>query len=177
MNFIYSPNFDYFWENNHNYKEVVNKYGQYKTTQVLENFSKSIFQNFIDWFGFLRGNKVYTDLIKFYFSMEYSFYYQGEPSNVNFNLGKLSYKAIFYKGSGNVTNIDDSFSGFKLKSGKISSYEYYDYESKFPLLLQRDIILNIEVVDPELLKSYYQKNGKTWLSYRIVRTLQLTDKR
>ncbi len=171
LNFIYSPNIEYLYLSDplyQKYKEKIDK-------SSLNEFANSVFYSFFDWFGKLK-NKCHLELVEHSFDIYLSLFYYDSNYTTQLNIGKKGYKALVIKGQGKVEKIskgENLFNGLSIFSSNVSTYEYYDQQTLLPLLLQREIMIRFDFNDPKMKQEYFKKYQKTYIDYKITKTLML----
>ncbi len=171
LNFLYSPNIEYLYLSDplyQKYKEKIDK-------SSLNEFANSVFYSFFDWFGKLK-NKCHLELVEHSFDIYLSLFYYDSNYTTQLNIGKKGYKALVMRGQGKVEKIskgENLFNGLSIFSSNVSTYEYYDQQTLLPLLLQREIMIRFDFNDPKMKQEYFKKYQKTYIDYKITKTLML----
>ncbi|MEM2175051.1 MAG: hypothetical protein QXI58_05465 [Candidatus Micrarchaeia archaeon] len=171
LNFLYSPNIEYLYLSDplyQKYKEKIDK-------SSLNEFANSVFYSFFDWFGKLK-NKCHLELVEHSFDIYLSLFYYDSNYTTQLNIGKKGYKALVIKGQGKVEKIskgENLFNGLSIFSSNVNTYEYYDQQTLLPLLLQREIMIRFDFNDPKMKQEYFKKYQKTYIDYKITKTLML----
>lgn len=171
LNFIYSPNIEYLYLSDplyQKYKEKIDK-------SSLNEFANSAFYSFFDWFGKLK-NKCHLELVKHSFDIYLSVFYYGNNYTTQLNIGKKKYKVLLMRGQGKVEKVskgENLFNGLSIFSSNVNTCEYYDQQTLLPLLLQREIMIRFYFNDPKMRQEYFKKYQKTYIDYKITKTLML----
>lgn len=171
LNFLYSPNIEYLYLSDplyQKYKEKIDK-------SSLNEFANSVFYSFFDWFGKLK-NKCHLELVEHSFDIYLSLFYYDSNYTTQLNIGKKGYKALVMRGQGKVEKIskgENLFNGLSIFSSNVNTYEYYDQQTLLPLLLQREIMIRFDFNDPKMKQEYFKKYQKTYIDYKITKTLML----
>ncbi|MCX7758675.1 MAG: hypothetical protein N2169_03555 [bacterium] len=174
LNFVYHPDVEYLYFNDPLYTKYKSKIDEV----MFREFSKAIFYNFYDWFGKLKA-KSYIDMIKYNFYIDYKVYYNNSSSLLYLPIGKNKYRANLFRAKANILKVDsntDIFNNLRFIDGTINSYEYYEYDSFIPLLLQREILMRFEIDDPKIRAEYFERYKKNYLEYKVLKNLILLYK-
>jgi len=173
---IYSPEIIYFYENLPDYEKNKNLVQYIKNNEYFLNIAK----NSITWMKPLNDGELISEYqdgyVKFNIKVNYNFI---GYKNIDLNKRLAKLNTMLYKAEGRVLSVNSNlnlFNGLELVDSQINSFEYYEKDTHFPVLLQREIKMKFNIIDDNFRKEYYKNTGSKYFQFELLRTLMLVSK-
>ena len=172
---VYSPEIIYFYEKLPGYEKNKSLVQDLKSNQYFLNIAK----NSIEWMKPLGNGEIVSEYqsgyIKFNLRINYSF---ADYKTLSLNKRLTEVSTVLYKGEGRVLEVGsnmDLLKDLELVDSKVNCFEYYEKDTNIPVLLQREIKMKFNILDPSLRQEFYRKTGNKYFEFQLLRTLMLVS--
>ena len=172
---VYSPEIIYFYEKLPGYEKNKSLVQDLKSNQYFLNIAK----NSIEWMKPLANGEIVSEYqngyIKFNLRINYSF---ADYKTLSLNKRLTEVSTVLYKGEGRVLEVGsnmDLLKDLELVDSKVNCFEYYEKDTNIPVLLQREIKMKFNILDPSLRQEFYRKTGNKYFEFQLLRTLMLVS--